>query len=186
MSFRKIHHAYIADNARVLGEVELGENVSIWYGVMIRGDVAPVVIGAHTNVQDNSVIHCVYGCANIIGSYVTIGHGAVLHGERVGDRCLIGMGAVLLDHSRIGDGCVIAAGALVPPRMEVPDGSLVVGVPGKVVRQVNESERAFIENNPPHYLKLAQLHAEQPEHELVKPYDGSYKLRQPTPLPWRV
>lgn len=166
MSMYCIDGVYVADTARVLGEVTLGQDVSLWYGVSIRGDVAPITIGPRTNVQDNAVIHCDHGYANVIGADVTIGHGAIVHGESVGDGTLIGMGAKLLGHTKIGKGCVIGAGAVVPPGMVVPDGSVVVGVPGKVVRQVNDEDRAFLKKNPPHYVRLAQLHAagaEDPE-----------------------
>jgi carbonic anhydrase/acetyltransferase-like protein (isoleucine patch superfamily) len=161
MSIRCIDGAYLADTARVLGEVTLGHDVSIWYGVSIRGDVAPVTIGDRTNVQDNAVIHCDYGYANVIGCDVTIGHGAIVHGESVGDGTLVGMGAKLLGHSRIGKGCVIGAGAVVAPGLQVPDGMVVVGVPGRIVREVNDADRAFLAGNPPHYVRLAKLHAEQ-------------------------
>ncbi len=160
MSMRCIHGVYLADTARVLGEVTLGRDVSIWYGVSIRGDVAPITIGDRTNVQDNAVIHCDHDYPNVIGADVTIGHGAIVHGEAVGDGTLIGMGAKLLGHSRIGRGCVIGAGAVVPPGMRVPDGMVVVGVPGKIVREVNDADRVFLAGNPPHYVRLAKLHAE--------------------------
>jgi carbonic anhydrase/acetyltransferase-like protein (isoleucine patch superfamily) len=163
MTIRCINQAYLADTARVLGEVTLGRDVSIWYGVSIRGDVAPISIGDRTNVQDNAVIHCDHGYANVIGADVTIGHGAIVHGEAVGDGTLVGMGAKLLGHSRIGRGCVIGAGAVVPPGMRVPDGMVVVGVPGRIVRTVNDAERTFLTGNPPHYVRLAKLHAQQAE-----------------------
>ena len=151
--------AFIADTARVLGDVRLGANASVWYGAVIRGDVAPVVIGEGTNVQDNAVVHCDHLYANVIGRDVTIGHGAIVHGESVGDGTLIGMGAVVLGHTRIGKGCLIGAGAVVPPGMEVPDGMVVVGVPGKIVRPVNDDDRAYLAKLPGHYVRLAARHA---------------------------
>jgi carbonic anhydrase/acetyltransferase-like protein (isoleucine patch superfamily) len=170
MSIRKVNQAYIADTARVLGEVQLGRNVSLWYGVSIRGDVAKITVGDNSNVQDNAVIHCDHGYPNVIGANVTIGHSAVVHGEYVGDGSLIGMGAKVLGHTRIGKGCIVAAGAVVPPGMEVPDGMLVVGVPGKVLRPVSEKEKEFLEKNPPHYVRLAELHAQKPDDPRVRPW----------------
>lgn len=173
MQMRYTHGVYIADTARVLGDVNLGQDVNIWYGASIRGDVATVTIGDRSNVQDNAVIHCDFGFPNVIGSDVVIGHGAVVHGEYVGDGTLIGMGAVLLGRTRIGKGCVVAAGAIVPPGMVVPDGMLVMGVPAKVGRPVNDDEKAFLKINPPHYIELAKLHATQPDHPRVKAWAGN-------------
>ena len=154
--------AYLADTARVIGDVRLGADVSVWYGAVIRGDVAPVVIGAGSNVQDNAVIHCDHRFANVIGRDVVIGHGAIVHGEFIGDGSLIGMGAKVLGHTKIGKGCLIGAGALVAPGMEVPDGSVVVGVPGKIVRNVNDADRAYLAKLPAHYVRLAKKHAASP------------------------
>jgi carbonic anhydrase/acetyltransferase-like protein (isoleucine patch superfamily) len=165
-----MHHrdnAYIADTARVIGDVRLGESVNIWYGAAIRGDVAPVVIGDRSNVQDNAVIHCDHRYANVIGSDVIIGHGAIVHGEFIGDNTLIGMGAIVLGRTRIGSGCVIGAGALVPPGLEVPDGSVVMGVPGKVVRPTNDADKAYLAKLPLHYVRLAQRHVEHPDDPVV-------------------
>ncbi len=173
MSVRLVKGVYLADTARVLGEVELGEAVSIWYSVSIRGDVARVSIGWGTNVQDNAVIHCDSGVANTIGTDVTIGHGAIVHGQSVGDRTLIGMGATVLGRTRIGSGCLIAAGAVVPPGLEVPDGMVVVGVPGRIVRPTSEKEKQYLAWLAPHYRKLAKRHHEQPEDTRVKPWDGT-------------
>lgn len=159
----KYNDHYIADTARVLGDVTLGPGVSVWYGAAIRGDVAPVTIGRMTNVQDNAVIHCDSGYPNHIGERCIIGHAAVVHGERVGDQTMIGMGAVVLGHTVVGSRCLIAAGALVPPGLEVPDGSLVMGVPGRVVRRLNDDEHAELLRLPDHYLQLARRHHEHPE-----------------------
>lgn len=172
MSIRSLHGAYLADTARVLGEVELGVSVSLWYGVAVRGDVARVSIGEGTNVQDNAVVHCDSGRPNLIGRYVTIGHGAIVHGEAVGDGTLVGMGAVLLGRTKIGRGCLIAAGAVVPPGTAVPDGMLVMGVPGKVVRAVNDDEKKYLVWLAPHYVQLARLHHEDPLHPRVRSWPG--------------
>lgn len=170
---RRIGHAWIMDNARVLGDVTLGEDVSVWCGAAIRGDVAPVTIGARTNVQDNVVVHCDSGDANHIGSDVTIGHAAVVHGIHVGDGCLIGIGARLLAGSVIGDGCLVAAGTVVPPGLRVPDGMVVMGVPGRVVRPVSDEERAHFRFAVQSYLDLARRHGEHPHDPTTRPYGSA-------------
>lgn len=170
MGIRLIRGAYIADTARVLGEVTLGKDVSIWYGVVIRGDVAPIIIGDGANVQDNAVVHCDHNFPQVIGANVVIGHGATCHGESIGDGTLVGMHATLLGHTKIGKGCLIAAGAVVPPGMEVPDGMMAVGVPAKVLRPTNDDEKAYLAKLPGHYVRLAQLHASSPDDPRVKPW----------------
>jgi carbonic anhydrase/acetyltransferase-like protein (isoleucine patch superfamily) len=162
VTMRETNGARIADTARVIGDVRVGRDVSIWYSAVVRGDVAPVVIGDGTNIQDNAVVHCDHRYANVIGRDVIIGHGAIVHGELVGDNTLIGMGAVVLGHTKIGRGCLIGAGAVVPPGMEVPDGSVVVGVPGKIVRSVNDDDRAYLAKLPGHYVRLSARHADEP------------------------
>jgi carbonic anhydrase/acetyltransferase-like protein (isoleucine patch superfamily) len=173
MSIRHTHGVYLADTARVLGEVDLGANVNLWYGASVRGDVAAISIGENTNVQDNAVVHCDNGYPNRIGANVTIGHSAIVHGEQVGDWSLIGMGATVLGHTKIGSRCLIAAGALVPPGLVVPDGMVVMGVPGKVVRETNDKEKEYLNWLAPHYVELAKLHAEQPEHARIRPWAGN-------------
>ena len=167
MSIQASGGAYIADTARVIGDVRIGTNVNIWYGAVIRGDVAPVVIGDGTNVQDNAVIHCDHRYANVIGRDVIIGHGAVVHGEVVGDNTLIGMGAIVLGHTKIGCGCLVAAGAVVPPGLVVPDNMVVMGVPGKIVREVSEADRAMLAKLPSHYVRLAERHAMEPNEPVI-------------------
>lgn len=167
MTIQETDSRFIADTARVIGDVRLGRHANIWYGAVVRGDVAPVVIGERTNVQDNAVIHCDHLYANVIGSDVVIGHGAVVHGESVGDGSLIGMGAVVLGHTKIGRGCLVAAGAVVPPGLVVPDGMVVMGVPGKIIRETNDEDRAYLAKLPGHYVRLARQHAEQPENPVV-------------------
>src|ERR1700722_3890721 len=117
------------ENCTIVGDVKIGTDSSIWFGAVIRGDVAPVVIGKRVNVQDNAVVHCDTGVANIIEDDVVIGHGAIVHGKQVGQGSLIGMGATLLSRTVIGKNCLIAAGAVVPPDLVVPDGMAVMGVP---------------------------------------------------------
>ena len=163
MSMKQHGQVFVADTARVTGEVELGEHVSLWYGAVIRGDVATITIGPGTNVQDNAVIHCDSGKPNTIGANVSIGHGAVVHGASVGDGTLIGMHATVLGGTRIGQRCLIAAGCLVPPNLVVPDDHLVMGVPGRVMRPTNEQERQYLAWLAPHYVQLARQYATNPD-----------------------
>lgn len=168
MTMRLIQGVYLADTARVLGEVALGPQVSVWYGAVIRGDVAPVSIGAGSNIQDNAVVHCDTDQPNVIGAKVVVGHGAIVHGRAVGDGSLIGMGATVLGGTVIGSRCLIAAGAVVPPNMIVPDEHVVMGVPGKVVRPLNNKERAYLDWLAPHYVELAELHVGRPDDPRVR------------------
>jgi len=167
---RRIRNVIIADSARVVGQVELGDDVNVWYGAAIRGDIARIFIGRGTNVQENAVIHIDGGLDSHIGEDVTIGHGAIVHGIAIGDGSLIGMGAVLLGRTRVGKRCLIGAGALVPPGMEVPDDSLVVGVPGRVVRPLNAQEREYIRMAGPHYVENSRVHADHPDDPRVRPF----------------
>ncbi len=173
MSFEKIHDVYIANSATVLGQVHLEPDVNIWYGASIRGDVAPIRIGSITNVQDNVTIHCDHTVANTIGSKVTIGHNAVCHGIEIGDGSLIGMHATLLGGTRIGKRCLVGAGAVVPPGLVVPDDHVVMGVPGKIVRQTTDKEKAYLLKLPPHYLRLVTGHFQNPNDVTVKKWDGN-------------
>lgn len=170
MSILEYDGIFIADTARVVGEVTLAAGVNIWYGVAIRGDVAPISLGVGTNVQDQAVIHCDKGFANVIGAHVTIGHSAICHGESIGDGSLIGMGAKVLGHTKLGRGCLIAAGALVPEGMEVPDGMVAMGVPAKIVRPVSDRERQYLLDIPPRYVENARRHAQQRDDAGVKPW----------------
>jgi carbonic anhydrase/acetyltransferase-like protein (isoleucine patch superfamily) len=138
----------------------IGELCSFWFNAVVRGDVAPIRIGRRTNVQDGAVIHCDSDVPNIIGDDVVIGHGAIVHGAQVGNRCLIGMGATVLSQTKLGDDCFVAAGAVVPPGLEVPDGMMVMGVPGKIVRPVKEKEREYMRWLVPHYIELAEKYVQ--------------------------
>lgn len=151
--------AWVATTAVVTDDVVLGRDCSIWYGVVIRGDCAPITIGELTNVQDNSVVHADTGVPNDIGAEVTIGHGAVVHGRRIGDGCLIGIKAVILGGAEIGAGCIIAAGAVVKEHAVIPPRSLVAGVPARVLRAVSDAEVATLRKHARHYLELARHHA---------------------------
>jgi len=155
--------AFQAYNAVVTGDVTLGEDVGIWFGCVVRGDDAPLSIGARTNVQDLTMVHADTGVPNAIGADVTIGHRCVLHGARVADRCLIGMGAILLGGSVIGEEAIVAAGAVVREGFEVPPRALVAGVPAKVLREVRDAEveailasaRAYVEKIRPYLPRAA-------------------------------
>ena len=170
MSMHKVNGVYIADTARVMGEVTLGEDVSLWYGVTIRGDVAPVIIGRGTNVQENAVIHVDAGVPNQIGENITIGHGAIVHGSKVGDGSLIGMGAVLLGGCVVGKNCLIAARALVTENAVIPDNAVVMGIPGKVVRQVTDEQLKMMHDNTRHYVDIAKRHHEHPDDKTTRPW----------------
>ena len=152
--------AFVADNATLAGDVTLAEESSVWYGAVLRADTGRITVGAGSNVQDNAVLHTGPGLDVTVGRGTSVGHGAVVHGCTVGDGCLIGMHATILNGAVIGDGCLIAAGALVPENMQVPGGSLVIGIPGKVVRPVSAAQAAAIKANEEEYLELARAHAE--------------------------
>ena len=150
--------AFVADNATVAGDVRLGRDSSVWYGAVLRADTGRITIGENANVQDNAVLHTGPGLNVTVGRGTSIGHGAIVHGCTVGEGCLIGMHATILNGAVIGDGSLIAAGALVPEGMNVPAGSLVIGVPGKVVRPVSAEQAAEIKANEEEYLQLAEAH----------------------------
>ena len=154
-----IDGAYYADDCTVQGDVAVGAESSLWYGVVVRGDVARIRIGARTNVQDLTCIHPQHDEDVLIGDDCVIGHGAIIHNREIGDGCLIGMGAILMPGARIGRGSIVAAGALVPPGTVVPPGSLVMGSPAKVVRSVRAGETAEIASTVERYLGLARRHA---------------------------
>ena len=154
--------AFAAENATIAGSVRLEKNSSVWYGAVLRADTGCITIGENSNVQDNAVLHTGPGLDVTIGRGVSIGHGAIVHGCTVGDNCLIGMHATILNGAVIGAGSLIAAGALVPEGTVIPAGSLVIGVPGKVVRPVSAAQAAGIKANEEEYLELAKLHAKAP------------------------
>jgi len=156
---RKIDGYYLARTAVVTGDVTIAADASIWYGAVVRGDVAPVRIGARTNVQDGAVLHCRTGVPLDVADEVIIGHHAVVHGRRVGRRSLIGIRATLLDDVEVGEHCLIAAGSLLVPGTTVPDGSVVMGSPGRVVREIRDEDRAYIEHAVRTYLDLAARYA---------------------------
>ena len=146
---------YIAQSAVVVGDVTIGERSSIWYNAVARGDINRIVIGHHTNVQDNAVLHLADEHACILGNYVTVGHSAIVHACTVGDECLIGMGAVILDGAVVGEQCLVGARALVTQRMQIPAGSLVMGSPAKIVRALSAEERAGLKAWADKYVENA-------------------------------
>jgi carbonic anhydrase/acetyltransferase-like protein (isoleucine patch superfamily) len=148
--------AWVADSAEVMGDVVLGEQVSLWFGVVVRGDTAAIRIGARTNIQDLSVLHADVGMPLTIGSGVTVGHKAMLHGCTVGDDSLIGIGAVVLNGAKIGKGCLVGAGSLVTEGKEFPDGSMIMGTPAKVVRQLTPEQLQGLRDSARHYVTNAQ------------------------------
>jgi carbonic anhydrase/acetyltransferase-like protein (isoleucine patch superfamily) len=133
---------YLARTAVVLGDVTLGDHTSVWYGAVLRGDINRIVVGHHSNIQDNAVLHLADELPCIVGNWVTVGHGAIVHACAVGDECLVGMGAVILDGAKIGKQSIIGAKALVKQGMQIPPGSLVLGTPAKIVRPLSPAERA--------------------------------------------
>jgi carbonic anhydrase/acetyltransferase-like protein (isoleucine patch superfamily) len=135
-------NVFIAKNATVIGDVTLGAHASVWYGAVLRGDINRIVVGHHSNIQDNAVLHLADDFPCLVGNWVTVGHGAIVHACTVGDETLVGMGAVILDGAVIGRQSLIGAKALVTQGTKIPPGSLVLGAPAKVVRKLSKEERA--------------------------------------------
>ena len=150
----------ICPGAQVLGDVELGENVSVWHGAVIRGDTDSITIGNNSNVQDNCVVHCTRGFPVVIGDNVSIGHGAVVHGCKLDDNVLIGMNATVLNGAHISKNSIVGAGAVVSEGKEFPEGSLILGVPAKAVKQVTPEQVQLIQNNADNYVKLSKQYKE--------------------------
>jgi carbonic anhydrase/acetyltransferase-like protein (isoleucine patch superfamily) len=150
--------AFVAANAVVVGEVTLGERSSVWFGAVLRGDVAAIRVGADSNLQELTVVHEDEGFPVTIGARVTVGHRALLHGCTIEDECLIGMGAIVLTGAVIGTGSLIGAGALVRERQVIPPGSLVLGAPARVVGPTSESHRESIRNGARHYVTLSRTY----------------------------
>lgn len=131
---------FIAENSSIIGEVTVGLGTSVWYGAVLRGDINYVKVGEHCTVQDNAVLHVALAHSVDVGDYTNIGHNAVVHGCKIGNNCLIGMGAIVLNGAVVGDNCIIGAGSVVTQGAIIPDNSLVVGIPGKVIRQLTQEE----------------------------------------------
>jgi carbonic anhydrase/acetyltransferase-like protein (isoleucine patch superfamily) len=149
------NNVYIAPGAVVVGDVTLGDDASVWYNAVLRGDINRVVVGHHTNVQDNSICHVADDHACVVGNYVTVGHRVILHGCTVGDEVLIGMGAVVMNGVVVGEQSIIGAAALLTEGLQVPPGSLVYGAPAKVISTLGATERARIKGWAENYCRVA-------------------------------
>ena len=154
----KMDQHYQATSAAICGDVTIGEDCSFWFGVTVRGDVAPIVIGKRVNVQENAVLHCDSGKPLEVGDDVTIGHGAIVHNAKIGRGALIGMAATLLGDCVVGEDAMVAAGAVLSPGTVVPDRMVAMGVPAKVVRPIREAELEWNRKNCAHYVELAREH----------------------------
>jgi carbonic anhydrase/acetyltransferase-like protein (isoleucine patch superfamily) len=152
----KFEGVYIAPTATVIGDVKIAPDSSVWFGAVVRGDVASIKIGRRTSVQDDAVIHVSEGVGTVVGDDVTIGHSAVIHGCNIEDTILIGIGAIVLDNATVGTGSIIGAGAVVTEEAMVPPRSLVLGVPGRVIREVTSKQIEWIKNNAEQYVQLAR------------------------------
>ena len=153
---------YISESVDLIGDVTLGENVSLWFGTVVRGDMHHITIGNRSNIQDNSVIHVTTDISPTrIGDEVTVGQNAIIHGATIEDRCLIGMGSIIMDDVVVGEGSIVGAGAVVPPNMIIPPRSLVVGLPAKIVRQTTDEELEMIIERAQHYIDFSQEYKNQ-------------------------
>jgi carbonic anhydrase/acetyltransferase-like protein (isoleucine patch superfamily) len=148
--------AWVADSGQVMGNVEMAENASVWFGAVVRGDTEVLKIGRNSNVQDNSVLHADVGCPLTIGDNVTIGHQVMLHGCTIGDNSLIGIQAVILNNARIGRNCIVGAGSVVTEGKDFPDNSLIIGAPAKVVRTLDEASANKLRQSAEHYVENAR------------------------------
>jgi len=147
---------FVAGNATVIGNVTVGKHVGIWFGAVIRADKDRIVIGDRSNIQDNCVVHTSKGFPVIIGNDVSVGHGAILHGCTIGSRVLVGMGAIIINGAKIGEGSIIGAGAVITEGKIIPANSVVIGVPGRIVRQTDQDQQQHILNNAVSYVELAR------------------------------
>ena len=151
---------FVAPDAWVIGDVSIGSHVSIFFHAVLRGDILPISIGSGTNIQEHAMIHTSHGrTPTVVGENCTIGHRAIVHGCSLGDRVLVGMGAIILDETEIGDECIIAAGAVVPEGKKIPPRSLVMGVPGKVVRELGEEDLKYLEDSARGYIEAGKLYS---------------------------
>ncbi len=151
--------AFVAKDAKIMGDVRLGRDASVFYGSVLRGDIESIIIGEGSNVQDGSIIHLADDLPAIVGDYCTIGHGAIVHACTIGNECLIGMRAVVLDGAEIGEQSLVAAGAVVTPRTKIPPGSMVMGAPAIVKRALSADERAGLRAWAEKYIHVARAHA---------------------------
>jgi carbonic anhydrase/acetyltransferase-like protein (isoleucine patch superfamily) len=155
----RIHpSAFVHESTEVIGRVIIRHKASIWPLVVLRGDIEPIIIGPETNIQDSAILHTSHGIPVVLGKGVTVGHGAIIHGARVGDYSLIGMGAILLDGCVVGPECLIGAGALISEGMKIPARSLVLGIPGRIKRSLRREELALLHKRPKDYVQYARAH----------------------------
>jgi carbonic anhydrase/acetyltransferase-like protein (isoleucine patch superfamily) len=153
---RMAQSAWVADSAQVMGNVELAEDASIWFGAILRGDTETIRIGRGSNIQDGSVLHADIGMPLTVGEHVTVGHKVMLHGCTIGDGSLIGIGAVVLNGAKIGKGCIVGAGSLVTEGKEFPDGSMIIGSPAKAVRELTDAQQQGLKMSAVHYIENAR------------------------------
>jgi carbonic anhydrase/acetyltransferase-like protein (isoleucine patch superfamily) len=151
--------AFVAANATIVGDVTLGARSSVWYGCVLRGDINSIAIGEGSNVQDGTIVHLADDHGVRVGNFTTIGHAAIIHACDIGDECLIGMGATVLDGAKIGDRCIVGANALVTQRFVAPPGSMILGAPAKVVRALSEEEQRGLRRWAEKYIEVAKAHA---------------------------
>ena len=152
----------ICDGVRIIGDVEIGDDSNVWFNAVLRGDVFPIKIGKRTNIQDGSILHVTTDkFALNIGDDVTVGHNAILHGATIGNRCLIGMGAIVLDNAVIEDEAIVAAGSVVKPGMIVPSGMMVGGIPAKIIREVRPDEKKGFIESAEHYREISESYREE-------------------------
>jgi len=147
---------FAAANATVIGKVTIGQQVGIWFGAVVRADKDRIVIGDRSNIQDNCVVHTSTGFPVTIGNDVSIGHGAILHGCTIGNRVLVGMGSIIINGANVGDGSIIGAGAVITEGKVIPPNSVVIGLPGKIIRQTDPAQQQHILNNANSYVELAR------------------------------
>ncbi len=152
----KIHKtAVILDGAKIIGDVNIGENSSVFYNAVLRADRMKIIMGKFSNVQDNCIIHAEHNDV-LIGDYASIGHGAIIHGCKISDKCIIGMGAIIMEGAEIKENCIIGAGAIVTENKVIPENSLVYGIPAKVIRKLTDDEIEYIKQNALTYIELAK------------------------------
>ena len=150
---------FVAGNATIIGDVTIGKQVGIWFGAVIRADRDRIVIGDRSNIQDNCVVHTSKGFPVTIGNEVSVGHGAILHGCTIGNQVLIGMGAIIINGAKVGDGSIIGAGSVITEGKDIPPNSVVIGIPGKVVKQADQAQLRNILHNAASYVELAREYA---------------------------
>ena len=152
---------FVAPTAVIIGDVIIGENSSVWFGTVVRGDYQPIRIGAYTNVQDNATVHVMGDAPTEIGDHVIIGHNALIHSRKIGNHCLIGMGSILLGYTEVGENCIIGAGTLLAQRKKIPPNSLVYGNPAKIVRSLRDDEIEALHESAENYHIYAQKYMEE-------------------------